>query len=383
MKVLFDHIVFQIQKIGGVSKALSEMISHLPQDVEAVLGLKESDNLYVRELFPEQVSRPRLTLDTFFGGRDFRGRTRLYETLSSHSLIPSMEAVNMKYCRSLMSEGDYDVFQPTHYNSHFLSYNKKPFVLVVHDIVPELFPSYYAEGFPDIVQRKKLIPLADSIVAISENTKKDILERWDISEEKVSVIHWGAPDVKDVQFRKLLPYDYVLFVGGRTKYKRFDFFVSQARHFLKAHDSIHVVCTGEAFSASERLMLSSFGLEQRFHAMTVSTEDLFSLYHGALCFVFPSEYEGFGLPTLEAMACGCPVLLANKSCFPEIGGDAAFYFDSDSSGDSNLAERLDYITGLSADERQAVSENCRHRAGEFSWTETARRYADVYRSLLM
>ena len=116
--------------------------------------------------------------------------------------------------------------------------------------------------------------------------------------------------------------------------------------------------------------------------MTVSTEDLFSLYHQALCFVFPSEYEGFGLPTLEAMACGCPVLLAAKSCFPEIGGDAAFYFDEDGIGDSNLTEQLEFITGLSAGERLAVRDKCIRRAGEFSWTETARRYACVYRSLL-
>jgi len=382
MRVLFDHIVFQRQKIGGVSKALSEMIAHLPPDVEPVLAMKESDNVYVQELFPEQVSLPRLTLDNFFKGRTFRGRTRLYETLSALSLIPSMEAANRKYCRSLMARGDYDVFQPTHYNSHFLGYNNKPFVLVVHDIVPELFPSYYAEDFPDIVQRKKLIPLADRIVAISENTRKDILERWDIPEEKVSVIHWGAPDVKDVEFRRLLPFDYILYVGGRAAYKRFDFFVLQARRFLEVHDNIHVVCTGAAFSDSERWMLSSLGLEQRFHAKKVSTEDLFSLYHGALCFVFPSEYEGFGLPTLEAMACGCPVLLAGKSCFPEIGGDAAFYFDEDGSGDSNLAEQLEFIAGLSAGERLAVQDKCLRRAGEFSWTETARRYACVYRSLL-
>ena len=97
MRVLFDHIVFQRQKIGGVSKALSEMIAHLPPDVEPVLAMKESDNVYVQELFPEQVSLPRLTLDNFFKGREFRGRTRLYETLSALSLIPSMEAAHRTY----------------------------------------------------------------------------------------------------------------------------------------------------------------------------------------------------------------------------------------------------------------------------------------------
>ena len=382
MRVLVDHIVFQQQKIGGVTKALTEMLSHLPSDVVPIFAMKESDNLYIRESFSDIIDKPKLTFDNFLGGKPFRGRKRLYETLSGGGLIPSMESVNKKYCRRLMSKGDYDVFQPTHYNSHFLRYNRKPFVFIVHDLVPEMFPEYFPADFSDIIQREILVTKADRIVAISENTKKDILARWRVPEDRVEVIYWGAPDVSGIEFKKVVPYEYILYVGGRTRYKGFDFFVRQAAGFLRSRKDLRVVCTGSDFTPTELSVLEELGIRNQFVAMTVSTEILFSLYHFALCFVFPSEYEGFGLPTLEAMACGCPVILSDASCFPEIGGDAALYMKRYASGGSNLGELLDYVAGLDVDHRERLISACTARAAEFSWDECGRKYAEVYKSLI-
>lgn len=384
MKVLYDHIIFQIQKVGGVSKALTEVMTHLPPDIEPVIAIRQSDNLYLKEdqVLGKNVASPSLTQESFLCGRAFRGRSRLYNCLSNYGIIPSMEAVNMRYCKRLMKTGDYDVFQPTHYNSFFLKYNKKPFVFIVHDIVPELFPQYYPHDFPDIREREILVHKADKIVAISENTKTDMLSRWNIPEEKIAVIHWGAPDVSEVAFRKIVPYPYILFVGERSRYKRFFFFARQASAFLRNHGDIDVICTGKPFSAEEEVFLEGLGLRNRFHQKSVSTEDLFSLYHFAFCFVFPSAYEGFGLPTLEAMACGCPVLVSNSSCFPEIGGDAAFYIETAADGrDSNLGERLEYLLSLSETERDLVTNRCLARAAAFTWKDTAQKYADIYRNL--
>ena len=77
MRVLVDHIVFQQQKIGGVTKALTEMLSHLPSDVVPIFAMKESDNLYIRESFSDIIDKPKLTFDSFLGGKPFRGRKRL------------------------------------------------------------------------------------------------------------------------------------------------------------------------------------------------------------------------------------------------------------------------------------------------------------------
>lgn len=384
MKVLFDHIVFQKQKMGGVSKALTEMIRNLPPDIIPVLAVKQSENVYLKEnpQLAQGMEGPRLTIDNFLGGKAFRGRTRLYGILSGAGLIPSMEAVNMKTCKALMKSGAYDVLQPTQYDSYFLKYNKKPFVFIVHDLVPELFPQYYPSDFPDIKVRDILVRKADKIVAISDNTKADILARWDIPEEKVAVVHWGAPDVSATVFKRIVPYKYILFVGERSRYKRFGFFVRQASSFFCNHPDIDLICTGRPFSDQEKAFLDNLGLRGRFHQMSVSSEDLFSLYHFAFCFVFPSEYEGFGLPTLEAMACGCPVVLSDSSCFSEIGGDAALYFEtSPDGGESNLVERLESLASLSDAGREAMTTGCLERAAKFTWKETAQKYADIYRNL--
>ncbi len=384
MKVLFDHLIFQEQKVGGVSKALVEMIKCLPKDIDVEIGIKESNNIYLHEnqKLIEGVSRIRYNDKTFLGGIKFKGKSKLFNLLSDCGVVKDSRKINLDYCTKIMKESDYDVFQHTQYDSYFLRYNKKPFVFIVHDIIPELFPAYYPSNFNDIVEREKLIPQAHHIVAISENTKKDIMNRWNVSEERISVIHWGAPDVQNIQFKHVLPFEYVLFVGGRNRYKRFAFFVREAKSFLDVHKDVHVVCTGTPFTSDEKLFLTELGLVSRVHQMMVSTDELYSLYHYSICFVFPSEYEGFGLPILESMACGCPALISKKSCFPEIGGEAALYIEEDKYSDkSNLSSQLDYLYRMNQHERDEIVSKSLRRVKLFTWEKTAQNYAEVYRNV--
>lgn len=386
MKVLFDHIVFQNQKVGGVSRALTEMLIHLPQNINVDIAIKESDNLYLHEeLVQKRISReisyPWRSRNSFLKGMRFHGKDRLYDFLTKSHLISSAEITNSRFCEKLLKDGDYDVFQPTHYNSYFLNKNKKPFVFIIHDIIPELFPQIYGTGFPDIKEREKIIKEANHIVAISENTKKDILERWNLDEKKITAIPWGAPDVSNICFKKIVDYPYLLYVGGRRGYKRFMYFTQNAKDFLTRHKDIHVICTGVPFSEEEQQFLLDLDLLDRFHTMFVTTSDLYSLYRYAICFVFPSLYEGFGLPTLEAMSCGCPVLISNKSCFPEIGGEVAMYIEDSEKGSSNVASQLDYIYRMSGTERDFLVRKGIDRAKLFSWEKTAGKYAEVYKSL--
>lgn len=120
----------------------------------------------------------------------------------------------------------------------------------------------------------------------------------------------------------------------------------------------------------------------RFHVLHPSMEKLYSLYHYAICFVYPSLYEGFGLPTLEAMACGCPTLISDTSCFPEIGGDVSFYFHTDNNGKSNISEQLESIYDMGQEERDTICSKGIERANTFSWENTAKQYAKVYKSLV-
>ena len=384
MKVLFDHIVFQSQKIGGVSKALVEMMSNLPSDIDIEIAIKESDNVYLRECatLAQSIAPIKKGIESFFPTINFRGKSVLFSYLSGLGLLKNSFQLNMSYCKEKMNAGQYDVFQPTHYNSYFLKYNKKPFVFIIHDIIPELFPEFYNRKHPDIIQREKIIGKASHIVAISNNTKKDIIERWHLREDNVSVIPWGAPSVDPSTFNIILPYRYILYVGGRNRYKRFDFFVREARRFLIENPDVKVVCTGRDFTEKEKVLFEQLGLKDRFVTMFVDTNTLYSLYHHAICFVFPSIYEGFGLPVLEAMACGCPALISDASCFPEIGGDAAFYIETDKNGSSNINEMLNKLASLSDGDRSIIISKGLSRAKSFSWEKTALEYSKVYRSLI-
>ena len=178
----------------------------------------------VQKRISRTIANPKLSRSSFFWRKSFPGKSRLYDFLSENHLIKGAEVVNDLYCEELMERGDYDVFQPTHYNSYFLGENRKPFVFIVHDIIPELFPQYYHSDFQDILEREKLIKVADQIVAISENTKKDIINRWNVPEDKITVIYWGAPEVNTSILKREVPDQYLLYVGDRNHIK--DFLIS-------------------------------------------------------------------------------------------------------------------------------------------------------------
>ena len=132
----------------------------------------------------------------------------------------------------------------------------------------------------------------------------------------------------------------------------------------------------------EKEMLSEYGVGDRFcHHWVTNDNDLFSLYHHAKCFVYPSEYEGFGIPILEAYQADCPVLLNNASCFPEIAGDAAIYFNMDSKN-SNLTEQIECLLSMSTEERRTLLTKQRERLKRFSWEKSANQLADVYQSVI-
>ena len=129
-------------------------------------------------------------------------------------------------------------------------------------------------------------------------------------------------------------------------------------------------------------MLHEYGVEDRFyHRWIMSDNEMYSLYHNAICFVYPSEYEGFGIPILEAYQAECPVLLNNASCFPEIAGDAAIYFNLDKDG-SDLANKVELLLSLSLEERQSLIDKQKDRLKRYSWENSAKQMAAIYQSIV-
>ncbi len=360
MKVVYDHQVFSWQKFGGVSRYFVELIKHLPPDIEPRINPLMSENVYLSDIKEVATDVSKL------GIANFRVRKHVYEWLN-----------RWRSSREL-KRGDYDVVHPTYYDPYFLKRRKAPAVVTVHDFIHERFPQYFGDASKVIEQKRRTINEADAIIAISEHTKKDLMEIYALPEERISVVYHGATRPVDAEKVDNLPARYVLFVGERRSYKNFHRFARAFALLTENDKDLWLVCAGKPFSSEEIAFLKKLGIDSRSRAMFATDGQLTYLYQNALCFVYPSIYEGFGLPILEAWAAGCPIALSHASCFPEIAGDGGEYFDPLSH--QSIA---DAICRVIYDEQHR--DDLRQRASillpAFTWDRTSQQTATLYRSL--
>ena len=382
MKILYDHQAFTYQKWGGVSKSFCELITHRPMGMNYEISVVESDNVHLREshlvdyILP--VSRD---LASFHSKHSFLGREKIYNFLGEFGFMHTAEVANKHNSISVIKKGDYDVFHPTFFDNYFLQYLKcKPFVLTVHDLMPELFGWY--EKDPQIVNKPELCDKAAAIVVVSENTKRDLCRIYNVPENKVHVIYHGFPEkLKPIsKDNRVVENPYFLYVGRRDGYKNWQQTIKDFAEFHRNHPEVMMICTGAAFSEQETQLLRELHIDNVVRAIFASDIQMANLYANSIAFIFPSLYEGFGMPILESFAYGCPTLLNNKSCFPEIGGDAAVYFDS-KYGKSNLPQKMEEIFSMTSAEREGLKAKGYHRLKKFSWSKSAEILFNIYQNL--
>lgn len=380
MKILYDFQAFDMQKYGGVSNCFVQLISNLPKGVSFDIALNECNNIHLRDsgLIDFRFSSSFMDKQVF--GRNFLGKDKLYGLLSS--LLPSSTSYgrNRQYAISKLRRGDYDVFHPTFFNPYFLPYlNGKPFVLTVHDMIPELF---FSKDDSQVRLKPVLCQKAARIVAVSEKTKHDLIKILHVPEDKVTVIYHGAPTFhENFVMEPIMGGRYFLFVGRRNGYKFFYPMLEALLPVFLHYKDIKIVCTGPDFTHKERQYFKEIGLPNRVIHLCVNDVELQNLYANALCFIFPSCYEGFGIPILEAYKANCPVLLNDASCFPEIAQDAAIYFHLDDNS-SDLYDVMMNFLRMSTEERESLLRKQQQRLSFFSWQKSGKQLADLYSSLL-
>lgn len=378
MRILYDYQTFQMQRYGGISNSFVNLMKNLPPDIDYQIGIKDSDNVHLKENHLVAVGSMK-TLDSYFGKNSYRGKGHLNKM--ARTLFPSLESdyKNRHYSEKLLANGNYDVFHPTYFDDYFLPFlGEKPFVLTVHDMIPELL---HLNDPLQIAWKKELVPLASHIVAVSHQTKHDLMELMDVPESKITVIYHGAPE--KIEPKAVMPegLKYFLYVGRRDVYKGFQTMVSALAPILKA-GQMHLVCTGPEFSDEERLYLRGLGIENQVKSIRANDQEMQGLYAHAQCFIFPSFYEGFGIPILEAYQANCPVVLNHASCFPEIAGDAAVYFSISQDGSTDLYDVMCRFLLWSDQQRDALLEKQRARLALFSWKKSAEQLAAVYRKVI-
>lgn len=356
LNIFFDHQIFSLQRVGGISRYFAELRNSLPvYNCCTVMPQFYTENIYLET---------KNEIGLKFVPQKIRGRVN--------------EFFSRKNARAMLQSDSYDVFHPTYYSTYHLGKSKKPFVLTVHDMIHEIYPEQYRN--PGEIQRskKKLIQAADKIIAISDHTKSDILRFNPIDPQKIEVIHHGT-SILNLTPEPLssVPQSFVLFVGERKGYKNFKT-LATAFSKISLPSGVGLFCVGGGpFSQEEMNYLTELKIEKKTIQKSLTDGELAWAYKNAACFVFPSLYEGFGIPILESMSFGTPTILSQTSCFPEIAGDAAIYFKTT----DELADAIESVLNpkmpLSLLRDKAIAQS-----RLYSWDKVAKQTSSVYRSLI-
>lgn len=367
MKILYDHQCFIQQQYGGVSRYHYQLIKELSklQDVEVKLSLKYSNNFYINEDKIFEVKK-------FFPNHTFYFKRTI------------LDYINRISTNRILEEGDYDIFHPTYFNPYFLKHlNDKPFILTVYDSIHEKYPEIINSIDKTLEHKKFLLSKAGVILAISNSTKNDLIQIHNIPAEKIEVVYLAASiniALASSNLKIDLPEKYILFVGNRDFYKNFNKFILAIEPLLKEHKDLFLICAGGGnFTNEEKKFFQSKQISNKILHKGADDVTLATLYSNALAFIFPTLYEGFGIPALEAMNCDCPVIMSNTSSLPEVGGDAAIYFDPNNIDD--MREKIESVI-FNIDLRNTLILKAKTQRQKFSFEKTARQTLEVYKRLL-
>ncbi|HBC76077.1 MAG: hypothetical protein A2008_01735 [Candidatus Wallbacteria bacterium GWC2_49_35] len=389
MKILYDHQIFEAQVYGGVSRYFYELMRCFHaggrQDIEFDLPLACSNNHYIKDApFLKRKCKRIIHFDNFIVDFNFKGKWKLYQLAQKIGYVKNYTGINKALSVESIKKQDFDIFHPTYYSSYFLEHiGQKPFVLTVYDMIHELFPAEYPGGDKFLELKKLMIEKAARVIAISESTKRDIVRLYGGKfEEKIDVVYLGnSLDASNAETGGLkTPEKYLLFVGSRSKYKNFIFFVESVVSILKRDPELKIVCAGGgAFSETELAFFNKLGLGGRFSQYSLDDGTLAHLYKKALAFVFPSLYEGFGIPVLESFAAGCPLIVSDSSSLPEVAGDACVYIDS--ADGASIAGAVEKVIGSAQLRSQLIAKGY-EQLKKFSWEITAEKTKKIYEEIL-
>ena len=366
MHVAFDPQTFSMQAYGGISRYFYETAARLAGMPDTEVSLLAF--LHVNAYLP---GAPRgLVL-----GRRLRGLPQW----TGRALV----AANRALARGWLARHDVDLLHETYYSERRIARAGVPTVVTVFDMIHEKFP-HYAPRTERIARLKRAaIQRADHLICISEHTRRDLVDVHGIEPARTSVVTLGFSLQLDreADARRPVAEPYLLFVGQRGGYKAFDTLLRAYAAAPALQREFLLVCFGEVpLSARELALMSELGIaRERVQHATGDDNRLAAHYRHAALFVYPSRYEGFGIPPLEAMSFDCPVVCSNAASLPEVVGDAALMFEAG----NPEALRAAMASVLDSDERAAeLRRKGRARITRFSWDACAQQTRAIYASVL-
>jgi glycosyltransferase involved in cell wall biosynthesis len=369
LKVAFDQQVFLLQEYGGISRYICSLAREL-----ALIP-----DVQTQVVAPLHFNRNLATLEHVAGTRHLlpRVNTKLFRLVAFASKHLAHQSI---------SRFKPDILHETYYS--FDEY--RPFgakrVLTVYDLIHERYPCLFERSHMTTGPKKAAAQRADHVVCISESTRRDVIEYCGVAPEKTSVIYLGV-DVEFIQASERVagrlgsPRPYLLYVGARGGYKNFGRLLRAFAGSARLKAEFDLVCFGGGALRTDELQAASeLGLRQGQLSHRGGGDALLAqLYCEAEALVYPSLYEGFGIPPIEAMAVGCPVITSNTSSLPEVVGDAGEYFDPNDEG--SITQAIERVTSSPTRRAELVAIGSQQYR-KFTWEKCARETHEIYRKLL-
>lgn len=375
MRIAFDYQAFCRQSAGGISRYFCRL-------AEQLHVLRETVGVFApfyRNQYLAQIPSG-LVHGTYL---------KSYPPRTAEAVV----ALNRWVSRRQVGLWRPDLVHETYFSPKSVAPRGCPVVLTVFDMIPELQAQAGActPGNLRSTPKYAAVARADRVICISECTRQDLIRLFEVQADKVSVVYLGcdslppaaqAPEPDDEKAsRTSSQRPYLLYVGIREGYKNFSTMlrgIASSPRLVGDFDLIGF--GGAAFSAREQALIRELGFRDgQVRQYSGNDQALAHHYRGAAAFIYPSTYEGFGLPPLEAMSQGCPVICSDRSSIPEVVAEAGAYFDPDRP--ESIARAIEAVVYSPSRTAELIAAG-RVRAARFTWDRCAQGHADVYRSLV-
>jgi len=373
MKILYDYQIFYDQEYGGPSRYFFNLAKKLIKKEDLKICAPIHINNYLNYLPKKNVYGVKIN-NNLAKKIPFKIKTPFNKYF--------IETLNKILTNHFIKNYKPDIIHQTFFNS--LKKTDTATVLTIHDLIHEKFHAEYNRD-SNYKPKQKAIENADQIICVSKSTYIDLIKYYDVSKKKIKVIYHGYDfnfsdkyfsEKKSIEINK----SYLLYVGKRKGYKNFVSFLKMYSLSNKLKKDFNIVCFGGGpLQKDEIKLIDNLNIKQNIFQIFGDDEKLSFLYKNARALIYPSKYEGFGLPVLEAMASNCPVICSNSSSLPEVGGDSVQYFDP-----YNQDEMNDVInTTIYSDTKlEELKKRGVLQSKLFSWDKCSSETLNTYKDLL-
>ncbi|MFA5059063.1 MAG: glycosyltransferase family 1 protein [Candidatus Omnitrophota bacterium] len=375
MNVLVDGLIFELQAKGGISRIFHETLARM---------CSLDPRLMIQILLSEKVS-PLLIHERI----EYCQITKAFRLLRSQRLWkPLVPMAGIIADGLLKAKGISDTKNKIWHSTYYtLPHSwRGPVAVTAADMIHELFPGLFKGHMNEQFCRRKRLCMerADAVICISETTRQDVIKLCNVKKELTFVVPLAGSEIFKPLNSEVISAElktkkpFLLYIGSRVHYKNFDTFIKTYARWSLRND-IDLLLVGPALSEDEKMQHKKMGILDKVELLSgIDDAKLCQIYNRAVALVYPSLYEGFGIPLLEAMACGCPIVASSIPSNIEIAGDIPIFFSP------NDEDELIRSLGKAVSESRKSSriQDGFDRAKLFSWDMTAQKTLDIYKKLL-